>query len=423
MKNLLILFLALFLFGNVSAQKLYINEFMTSNDSSFADENGEYDDWIEIYNADTAAVNIGGMYITDDLTDPKAWQIPDTDPNVTTIPAGGFLVLWADKQTDQGILHVKLKLSGGGEQIGLFASDGTTPIDTLTFGEQTTDVSCGRFPDGSDNWVYFGKDENIGYTCSPGRSNVTIRINEFMASNDTTYYDPATNDYPDWIELYNFGDQPVDIGGYYISDDLTDLTAWQIPEGEPDSTTIPAKGFLLLLADKKTEAGVLHVKIKLSGKGEQIALTAPDGNTVIDSLTFGEQTTDVSYGRLPDGSDNWQFFENPTPGVSNANPNGVEGNKTLLTGFELLQNYPNPFNPTTTIKYVIANVAKQFAGLLVQLKVYDVLGREVATLVNEKQTPGNYSVKFNASALTSGVYFYTLKAGKFISTKKLVLIK
>ena len=76
-------------------------------------------------------------------------------------------------------------------------------------------------------------------------------------------------------------------------------------------------GALVLWADKQPEQGVLHVNIKLSSGGEQIGLTDPNGTTVIDSLTFGPQTTDVSYGRLPDGSDNWQFFQNPTPGAPN----------------------------------------------------------------------------------------------------------
>ena len=98
-----------------------------------------------------------------------------------------------------------------------------------------------------------------------------------------------------------------------------------------------------------------------------------------------------------------------------------------ITHFELLQNYPNPFNPTTNITYVIPSViasgAKQSVALSVQLKIYDALGREVATLVNQKQTPGKYSVQFNAAELPSGVYFYTLRAGNFAQTKKMVLMK
>ncbi|MBI4810167.1 MAG: T9SS type A sorting domain-containing protein [Ignavibacteriales bacterium] len=101
---------------------------------------------------------------------------------------------------------------------------------------------------------------------------------------------------------------------------------------------------------------------------------------------------------------------------------GVEAIHELLpVKFELSQNYPNPFNPTTIINYQlpIAN--------LVTLKVYDVLGREVATLVNEKKEAGRYEVEFNASNLSSGVFFYRLsasgRAGDFLSTKKFILIK
>ncbi|NWG28045.1 MAG: TIGR03790 family protein [Ignavibacteriaceae bacterium] len=85
--------------------------------------------------------------------------------------------------------------------------------------------------------------------------------------------------------------------------------------------------------------------------------------------------------------------------------------------FELYQNYPNPFNPVTTIKYDIIKSKD------VKLAVYDILGREVATLVNEQQQPGSYEVKFDASNVSSGIYFYQLKAGDFIDTKKMILIK
>ncbi len=101
--------------------------------------------------------------------------------------------------------------------------------------------------------------------------------------------------------------------------------------------------------------------------------------------------------------------------------NVVEVNVVSPEKFELGQNYPNPFNPTTTIEYSIPNVGASVQN--VQLKIYDVLGREVATLVNQKQSSGNYKVKFDASKLNSGVYFYTLRAGDFVSTKKMILMK
>jgi len=124
--------------------------------------------------------------------------------------------------------------------------------------------------------------------------------------------------YDDWIEIYNAGNIPKDIGGMYFTDDLTDLTNSMIPTDEPDVTTIPPGGFLILWADKEPEQGPLHLEdMKLSGSGEQIGMIDVDGETIIDSYTFGEQTTDISEGRLPDGGDTWEFFETPTPGASN----------------------------------------------------------------------------------------------------------
>jgi len=91
--------------------------------------------------------------------------------------------------------------------------------------------------------------------------------------------------------------------------------------------------------------------------------------------------------------------------------------------FSLSQNYPNPFNPSTTIRYSIPNVIAGEAKQSVVLKVYDILGNVVATLVNEQKSAGNYEVKFNASNLSSGIYFYKLQSGSFVQTKKFILIK
>ncbi len=85
--------------------------------------------------------------------------------------------------------------------------------------------------------------------------------------------------------------------------------------------------------------------------------------------------------------------------------------------FYLEQNYPNPFNPTTSIRYQVASIKR------VTLKVYDILGREIVTLLNEVKHPGNYEVKFDASELPSGVYLYRLEAGSFSSVKKLMLLR
>ncbi|MCW9094780.1 MAG: T9SS type A sorting domain-containing protein, partial [Ignavibacteriaceae bacterium] len=105
------------------------------------------------------------------------------------------------------------------------------------------------------------------------------------------------------------------------------------------------------------------------------------------------------------------------PLIGSADPNSSSETENRIQNYYLSQNYPNPFNPTTKIRYEIPELS------FITMKVFDVLGNEIATLVNEEKPAGKYEVEFNASTLPSGVYFYQLKAGKFIKTKKMVLLK
>lgn len=106
-------------------------------------------------------------------------------------------------------------------------------------------------------------------------------------------------------------------------------------------------------------------------------------------------------------------------------PTNVASAEILPTEFILEQNYPNPFNPVTTIKYnILIGVKSEKAKVNnVTLKVFDILGKEIATLVNQKQKPGNYSVRFYGTNLSSGIYYYQLQAGEFIETKKMIILK
>lgn len=139
------------------SQQIFINEFLASNSNILADEFGGYDDWVELYNPGASPVNIAGMYVTDNLNQPTQWKIPATDPAKTTIPPGGFLLLWFDKEMAQGPLHVDAKLGADGEDIGIFAADGVTLIDGLTFGPQTANVAYGRVPDGGPAFQFFNQ--------------------------------------------------------------------------------------------------------------------------------------------------------------------------------------------------------------------------------------------------------------------------
>ncbi len=143
-----------------------------------------------------------------------------------------------------------------------------------------------------------------------------IRINEIMASNSSTIEDEQ-GDYDDWIEIINLGDVSVNFGGYYVSDDPGDLTKWQIPSNQSAATTIAPGQFLLIWFDDDAEDGALHVEPKLSADGEYVILSESDGSTIVHSVQFGEQESDVSWAATEDGGDTFSF-QSPTPGASNS---------------------------------------------------------------------------------------------------------
>ena len=164
----LALVIIVFLLNITKAQiPLVINEFMASNSDFQRDPQGEFDDWLEIYNYGTSAVDLGSMYLTDDLSVPTKWQLP----NAFTLDPGNYLLIWADNDTTEDGLHANFKLNAGGEEIGLFEADGSTLIDSITYGEQTGDVSYGRFPDAADNWYFFA-------TPTPGSENTDAYLGE-----------------------------------------------------------------------------------------------------------------------------------------------------------------------------------------------------------------------------------------------------
>ena len=141
-----------------------------------------------------------------------------------------------------------------------------------------------------------------------------LYINEILASNNSTNTDEA-NQYDDWLEVYYTGDESADIGGLFLTDDVDNLTKWMIPEG----TEIQSQSFLLFWCDEDQPQGELHTNFKINADGEFIGLVASDGLTIIDSLSFGIQTTDISFGRVPDGNTSWEVLPVPSPSSSNGN--------------------------------------------------------------------------------------------------------
>jgi len=133
-------------------------------------------------------------------------------------------------------------------------------------------------------------------------------------------------------------------------------------------------------------------------EGEWVPFTTTMTIEISDKLSFWFQ-----------GGEVFLYYGNPVTDVNEIDQ--------LPTKFSLEQNYPNPFNPTTRIEYQVASNEN------VTIKVFDAIGREVTTLVNEQLQPGVYEVDFNAAAFSSGVYFYSIRAGNFVQTKKMILLR
>lgn len=405
---------------------LVINEFMASNNSTIADEAGEFEDWIEILNTGPAAVTLTGMFLTDDLAVPQRWPIPSL-----TLNPNDRALFWADAEIIEGPLHTNFRLEVNGEEVGLFdtIANGNGLIDSIVFGEQASDASFGRFPDGTGSPIYMatptpnaanvdqgnipplvsdtghapsspaplqpvivtsrlrdldgtlpGTDQRLFYEAIstimyddglhgdgaagdqiygaeipgyPGNTTVhyyvrardnegaqtldpesapgvtysylvgyvppPLFLNEFMAANTTTIADEF-GEFDDWVEIYNGGSQPVDLGGLNLSDDLAIPNRYTFP-----SVILNAGDFLIVWCDNDAVQGPYHAAFALSAAGESIGLFASsaDGYAVIDSLSFGPQTNDVSMARMPDGGAVWELDTTPTPDQSNV-PQAVE---------------------------------------------------------------------------------------------------
>jgi hypothetical protein len=301
--------------------RLWLNELQANNLTGPTDNHGEHDPWIELYNAGPGTLDLSGYYLANNFTNLTQWQFSAG----TMIAPGEFKIVWADGQPEQTAgttLHTSFRLGAGGGSLALsrLLSGAPQITDCINYPAVAPDLSYGDFPDGQPI------DRQVFFTVTPGTTNsardVTVFINEWMASNtgtnDNPIADPADGHFDDWFELYNPGNDPIDLKDYYLTDDLADPRQYMIPAGY----VVPPHGFLLVWADNDTNQNStnrpdLHVSFQLSKNGEAIGLFAPNGSTAIDTVTFGPQTNDVSQGRFADGAETIYFMTSPTPGQPN----------------------------------------------------------------------------------------------------------
>jgi hypothetical protein len=266
------------------------NEVMALNSTTLTNA-GTTPDWLEIVNTGATTVNLAGWSLSND-GNPRKFVFP----NPTSIPAGGFLLVYCDSQTNAPGLHSRFALSGQGEHLFLYDAQ-SRRVDALTFGPQVSNLSLGRIG-GSWQLTYPTPGAPNQFTdVAPAGSLV---INEWLASSA-----PGQSD---WLELYNPFPLPVSLNGLYIgtSNELFQITSLSFVAGG---------GYVQLIADKLP--GPNHLDFKLPAEGNTIVLYDSFG-TQINRIDYGPQLDGISQGRFPDGSPNIVSFPgSASPGTTN----------------------------------------------------------------------------------------------------------
>ena len=254
-----------------------------------------------------------------------------------------------------------------------------------------------------------------GYVFLQGTSEYTGNDNDSYIGSGGTWYSPAFT-YIGTLEFYNFMRGFLPEPPYPESDvfppDVADYSdhGVYLLAGDPVTGTGKVDGTYDGPGDRQilSFAGPFHMELGNTAE-IVVALAGGMGNSNLNSITKLKENViaaDTSFLGL---------VESGQVQVVNVEPGSIRN--TAPKDFMLSQNYPNPFNPVTIINYQLA------MNNFVTLKVYNTLGEEVATLVNEEKPAGKFDVTFDASKLSSGIYFYRLKAGSFIQTKKMILLK
>jgi len=258
---------------------------------------------------------------------------------------------------------------------GIYAIQIPLLSHTLEYYVYAENANAGMFSPEKAEFEFYSLNTNTGLL-----SYGDVVINEFMAINNSTIAD-ASGNFGDWIELYNNTSQTLVLDGVFMSDNFNQPYKWQFPTG----TTIDANGYLLLWADNASFPNELHASFKLSGSGERLIISYDNGY-VVDSVSFGVQTSDISYGRYPNGIGSFSFMS-PTPLATNS-PLSVRDN-LILSRFKI---YPNP----TTGLFFIEGEALEISSFIIT----DVHGRSVLSV--DKIHAAKYLC--DASFLPTGIY-------------------
>ena len=309
---------------------LVISEIMPSNHSAVTDENGEYPDWIELWNSTENEISLKGLGLSD-RSDSIRFLFPDV-----ILPADGRVIVFCSN-TNQSVpgspFHAKFKLSSVGEMVYLYDPNAYL-IDSCRYPILATDESWALTDSGFQSVAYFSPgypntpEGHQAYRESTMVSGDSLIINEVMADPLTGLRD-EDDELSDWIEIYNRTNATVSLDSYALSDNEGRPLKWRFPKG----ASIPANGYYVVFCSGKDKVeaatGVPHTNFRLSAEKETIILADSRGH-VVDRVMIDNLAEDCSYGRNEQG--NMQVFQTATPGL----PNNQQGFNQMDTHLRAL---------------------------------------------------------------------------------------
>lgn len=374
-------FLLIFLGAHTAFGDVRITEWMYQGSSA---SGGEF---IEFTNVGTKPIDMTGWSFDDDHRVPGAFDLsafgvvmPGESVILAEDPAESFRADWnlpAEIKIIGNLGNPNGNNLGRNDEINLYDEKGAL-VDRLTYGDQafpgtirtrwftgnpvTFDALGANDPhlwilasvgDELGSWMSSSGDVgNPGlFKVSGGVPDVPVRLNELMASNSSSITD-EDGDHSDWIELHNFGDEPINLLGYGLSDNAGNPFKWVMP----DVSIAPGEYRIVFASGKDRYGAELHTNFAVSADGEVILLTHPTG-VMIDQIPPTPIPTDISFGRQPDATGPWVFFNEPTPGASNTTPGyqisgpviASHGGGRYTQGFDLVLTS----DPDATIYYTL----------------------------------------------------------------------
>ena len=303
-----------------------------------------------------------------------------------------YIVSIQSTLADQVQLHLTTNIRSSKFEVFVMSDDGVAPdvlandgIYAITLPEQNEAVKYYFLAENDDAIMLEPETAKVDYYLfNPNKEQANLVLNELMASNTNTIADDF-GEFDDWIEIYNKGNLDVGLSNLYLSDDASNLKKWALID-----TALNADNYLIVWADSDSKQGKTHANFKLSSMGESVYLSDIEGN-ILDSTTFGLQETDISYGRLPNGTGPFeQLF--PTPGSINQKLTSIDlkGIRSNITAF------PNPAD-----NYIqIVNTNENLSRAIVEL--YNIQGIKI------NQYKLNKSLHVNTDYLGAGSYFFRI---------------